>query len=143
MFEIRDCRPEDFEGVFTLLQQNWTEAVPEKEEMRRDFMEYIESDSDFCFCGDDNGQITGFCSANIRKSMLFPGEMLYIDVLVVREGFRNTAVGQELLERAEKLAREHDCPAVQIDVGFHLTGAQEFYKKQGFRKVGILFDKRA
>ena len=104
-------------------------------------MEYIESDRDFCFCGDDDGQITGFCSADMRKSMHFPGEMLYIDVLVVREGFKKTGVGQKLLERAEELARELGCRAIQIDVVFHLKGAQDFYKQNGFRQIGLLFGK--
>lgn len=142
MFEIRDSKPEDFDQVFTLLQQLWAEAVPGKDEMRRDYLEYIESDRDFCFCAEDGGQITGFCSANMRKSMQFPGEMLYIDVLIVREGYRKTGVGTRLLERAGGLARELGCRAIQLDIGFQRTGAHEFYKSQGLRQLGFLFGKQ-
>jgi GNAT superfamily N-acetyltransferase len=139
MFEIRDSRPEDFDQVFTLLQQLWGEAVPGKEEMWHDYMEYIESDRDFCFCAEDGGQLTGFCSANMRKSMQFPGEMLYIDILIVREGHRKTGVGRKLMEKATELAQELGCRAIQLDSGFQRTGAHEFYKRQGFNKLGFLF----
>jgi GNAT superfamily N-acetyltransferase len=142
MSEIRDSRPEDFDHVFTLLQQLWAEAVPDREEMKRDFLEYIESNRDFCFCADDGEKITGFCSANIRKSMQFPGEMLYIDILIVREGYRKMGVGGKLLERAEELARELGCRAIQLDSGFQRTGAHEFYKRQGFKQLGFLFGKQ-
>jgi GNAT superfamily N-acetyltransferase len=141
MFEIRDSRPEDFDQVFTLLQQLWAESVPVKEEMWRDYMEYIESDRDFCFCADDGELITGFCSANMRKSMQFPGEMLYVDILIVREGHRKKGIGGKLMERAAELAREQGCRAIQLDSGFQRTGAHEFYRKRDLKKLGFLFGK--
>ncbi len=141
MFEIRDSRPEDFEDVYTLLQQLWDENMPDKDAMRHDFMEYIESDRDFCFCADDGERLTGFCSANMRKSMQFPGEMLYIDILIVREGFRRKGIGGKLIQRASELAGELDCKAIQLDSGFQRTGAHEFYNKRGLKKLGFLFGK--
>lgn len=141
MLKIRDSRPEDFDQVFKLMQQLWGENVPSESEMKKDFMEYIESDRDFCFCADEDGQMTGFCSANMRKSMQFPGEMLYIDILIVKEGFRKTGVGTKLMAKAGELAQKLGCRAIQLDSGFQRKGAHEFYKKQGFKNLGLLFGK--
>lgn len=141
MYTIRDSKPEDFEQVFTLMHQLWGNDVPGVDEMKSDFLEYIESDRDFCFCAEKDGQITGFCSANIRKSMQFPGEMLYIDILIVREGFRKKGIGTLLMRKAAELARELECRAIQLDSGFQRKGAHEFYKKQGFKNLGLLFGK--
>lgn len=139
MFMIRDSKPEDFERVFMLMQQIWGDDAPGLNDMRHDFLEYIDSERDFCFCVEKDGQITGFCSANMRKSMQFPGDTLHIDILIVREGFRKKGIGTMLMRRAAELAREQECRAIQLDSGFQRTGAHEFYKKQGFRNLGLHF----
>ena len=63
----------------------------------------------------------------------------YIQSLFVAPGFRGTGVGAELLGRAEKKIFKK-APNVFLCVSSFNKGAQRFYRRQGYARIGALKD---
>jgi ribosomal protein S18 acetylase RimI-like enzyme len=105
------------------------------------YLKYLEAEQDESICAVEDGTVTGFCSMNIKNCLLNAGTLAYIDVLIVKEGYRGSGVGAALLDRASEIARERGCAAVWLDSGLQRTGAHEFYNAQGFKRLGFLFGK--
>ena len=63
---------------------------------------------------------------------------LYVDLLVVPEGFRGQGLGTELLRKAEEIARKRGCIGMWLHTGtFQAPG---FYEKRGFKAFGKVPD---
>ena len=63
---------------------------------------------------------------------------LYVDLLVVPEGFRGQGLGTQLLQRAEDIARKRGCIGLWLHTGtFQAPG---FYEKLGFQAFGTVPD---
>jgi ribosomal protein S18 acetylase RimI-like enzyme len=139
--EIRECRPGDFDQVVELLEQLWPEADLDTQRLRKTYLAYLEAETDECVCAKEGDKLIGFCSMNIKNSLERAGRIAYVDVLIVKEGFRKTGIGASLLERACDRARDRGCAALQLDSGFQRTGAHDFYTPQGFKRLGFLFGK--
>jgi len=56
---------------------------------------------------------------------------LYVDLLVVPEGFRGQGLGSELLRKAETIARKRGCIGMWLHTGSFQAPA--FYEKRGFQ----------
>ena len=59
------------------------------------------------------------------------GRFVFVDDLVVHEGFRGDGVGAQLLSLARAYAREMSCRHFVLDTGLHMALAQRFYFRQG------------
>ena len=139
--EIRDCREEDFEQVLELLEQLWPETNLDGTRLQEVFNDSLEVGTEASFCAVEDDKLIGFCTMNKKHSLLFAGLAAYVDILIVREGYRKTGVGASLLETAAAAAADRGCVAMELDSGFQRTGAHEFYKTQGFKQLGFLFGK--
>lgn len=61
---------------------------------------------------------------------------LYVDLLVIPEGFRGQGLGTELLRKAEDIARKRGCVGLWLHTGsFQAPG---FYEKLGFQAFGTV-----
>ena len=63
---------------------------------------------------------------------------MYVDILWVHEDHRKQGIGTKLLAEAEKEAARRGCHHVHLDT--MSWQAPEFYKKHGYKVVGILPD---
>lgn len=72
------------------------------------------------------------------NSLLYCWNCLYIDILWVKEGFREKGYGSVILREVEKIAKEKGCTLVHLDT-FDFQ-AKDFYLKHGYEVFGILDD---
>ena len=63
---------------------------------------------------------------------------MYVDILWVHEDHRKKGIGSRLLQEAEKEAVRRGCHHVHLDT--MSWQAPEFYKKHGYKTIGILPD---
>jgi len=63
---------------------------------------------------------------------------LYVDLLVVPEGFRGQGLGSELLRKAETIARKRGCIGIWLHTATFQAPA--FYEKRGFQAFGTVPD---
>jgi len=61
---------------------------------------------------------------------------LYLVDMAVAPDSQRDGVGRQLLEAAERTAREYDADAIRLDAYDHAAGAGLFYRKCGFDEVG-------
>ena len=139
--ETRKCRSGDFDQVLALLEQLWPEMDLDAQALERVYLKYLEAETDECVCAVEDSEVIGFCSLNIKNCLLHAGTLAYVDILIVKEGYRGSGVGASMLDRALEITRERGCAAVWLDSGFQRTGAHEFYNAQGFKRLGFLFGK--
>jgi len=139
--EIRECRHEDFDGVFPLLRQLWPECAIDPEKMRDIYRQLLEAATSYVLCALSDGHITGFCDFYVRDSLWQQGKLAYVDELVVDESMRGRGTGAALLEQAAGTARDLGCSRIELDSAFHRTDAHRFYDNQGWEKRAFLFGK--
>jgi len=60
---------------------------------------------------------------------------LYIDQLIIAEGFRHKGYGSALAEMAENFARARGLPAVRATVQRSNKASHRFFKAQGYKKL--------
>ena len=72
------------------------------------------------------------------NSILYCWNCLYIDVLWVKEEFRENGYGSALLIEVEKIAKEKGCKLIHLDT-FDFQ-AKDFYLKHGYEVFGVLDD---
>ena len=61
---------------------------------------------------------------------------LYIDILFVKDEYRNEGLGSKLLAHVEKIAQSKGCTLLHLDT-FDVQ-AKDFYIKHGFEIFGVL-----
>ena len=72
------------------------------------------------------------------NSELYCWNCLYIDMLWVKEEFRQNGYGSALLNEIEKIAKEKGCKLIHLDT-FDFQ-AKDFYLKHGYEIFGVLED---
>ena len=83
---------------------------------------------------DRDVELAGFVATDLDRSpSVFerPGRLVVADVFV-RESFRRTGFGRDLLSRAAERARETGCSEVVLKVHVDNQHAIEFYESMGF-----------
>ena len=93
--------------------------------------QFGERDKEFSvFLKNDSGKVFGGIQA------MFDSEAIYVEAFWIDEGLRNQGYGKKLLAAAEKIAIENGCRFSLVDTWDFQ--AEEFYLKNGYKKIGEL-----
>lgn len=104
--------------------------------------EKMKDDSRYCtFVAVVNGDVVGLAATVETLAIDHPNGYIKVNGLAVLPEFQRQGVGKMLMERVEKLAREHGASAIGLASGFQRTGAHEFYEHLGYRKLSFWFRK--
>lgn len=93
-------------------------------------VEYTDEEKINLILKNEDGQILGGLVGHIDW------ECFFVDVLWVDESLRGQGKGQELIQQAEKVAKEKGCTLMRLET-FSFQ-APEFYKNLGFVEIGKL-----
>lgn len=88
----------------------------------------------------DNEEITGVLGFRVLSDLTRPKRLL-IDELVIDSRFRGKGHSQILLGYASKVAREHGCVRVDLEVVLKNVVALNAYEKQDYEKIAYLMKK--
>lgn len=81
-----------------------------------------------------SGDFVGFITTDINESPTVfdrPDRLVICDVYV-KESYRGTSLSRDLVERAERRARESGCAELKLEVDVENERALAFYEKLGF-----------
>lgn len=82
-----------------------------------------------CYLIEHNGMVCGYTLLAKFFSQEAGGEVVWIDELYIREGFRNLGLGSDTLEQ---IKRKFPNSAFRLEVEADNIGAKELYRKFGF-----------
>lgn len=128
-------------GIF-----QWNEHYPSKKAFEND----IERENLYVI--EKNGRIIGTIVISIdmddvysQIDWLTPDEdNIYIHRLAIHPDFQGKGFARQLMDFAEKYARQNGCVSVRLDTFSQNKRNQEFYAKRGYQKLGdIIFQKQS
>ena len=136
-YKIRNVTCDDFDVVFELLKQLWTDKKFNKDNTKIAFDRGLQHD--IYVCTEKHGKVIGFCSMSVKNSLWEDGEVAYISEIIVDQYTRDSGVGTQLMRSAIKLAQERGCMRIELDSAFHRNAAHQFYESLGFERRAYLF----
>jgi len=136
-YKIRSVTCDDFDSVFELLKQLWSDKQFNKDNTKISFERGLQND--VYICAENNGKVVGFCSMSVKNSLWEDGEIAYISEIIVDHYARGTGIGTQLIQSITKLANERGCMRIELDSAFHRNMTHQFYESLGFDKRAYLF----
>lgn len=70
------------------------------------------------------------------------GKHLYVDDLVTRVEDRSKGYGKQMLDFAQKLAKDNECQMVRLCSGIDREAAHRFYQREGWLPKSMAFKKK-
>jgi glucosamine-phosphate N-acetyltransferase len=141
MFQIRQCRAEDFGDVVRLLRQLWPDKPLDVASLQTVFSRALASESQIYLCASDGHRVIGFGSLTLKNNLWQQGFLGHVDELIVDGEQRGRGVGKQLLDQLIVAARQRGCSRVELDSAFHRKQAHQFYEKYGFENRAYLFSR--
>lgn len=126
---IREIETSDYNDIYLLNQElGYLFAI----EKVKDRISYItENTKDVILVVEKDNEVIGYIHGS-------PYELLYNDSLinilgfVVKGDYRNTGVGNELINSLEDWAKENGYSGIRLVSGYDRTDAHRFYEKHGY-----------
>jgi len=86
---------------------------------------------------EEKRQLVAYDDSSIvgELSLVITSYVAYVKTVIVKKGVRNKKVGEKLMLKAEKLAKEFNCHKIYLQTGSDWP-AIGFYEKLGYRKTG-------
>lgn len=132
MIDIRKAETQDFSRMARLISNDiaWTRYGINYESA----FQLINSAEDQFYVACLNQEIIGFCALRLNGV----GNIgAYMRMIIVDQSYRNQGIGKQLLDYAWDLVTKH-VPNLFLICSTDNIKAQQFYKSQGFKEVGIL-----
>ncbi len=125
---IRRAQPADIPEIVAIERTAFADPWDE-----RTLQESLAYYPETFFVAKNNGNLAGFVAGGIEDT----GEEVYGHImnLAVAPGHRRRGIGQHLIRRLEQEYAVLGASAVQLEVRVGNTGAQEFYRRLGYREV--------
>jgi GNAT superfamily N-acetyltransferase len=126
------CTSADFESVFVLLEELWSEKNLDPDALRRVFSVGLMSALQCYLCATEGEIVVGFCSLSIKNNLWKAGNLAHIDELIVTKQRRGVGIGRALLAAIMDAEKEAGCSAIELDSAFHRSESRLFYEREGF-----------
>lgn len=112
-------------------------AADGKEKWMRYITEKMVSDEAVVYKAVSDGEISGFCVADIEEDGDEPFGMV-CDVLV-KENSRGGGIGEVLLNKAVKWLEDNGITSIYLESGKNNAAAHRFFEKRGFVHISDIF----
>ena len=140
--QVREARPDDWEPVKELLAELGRPAVrddPGEPRHRARYEQYLARDDALALVAEDDGMVVGFVDVEFRQRLNFLQPEAWVPDLVVAESARGTGAGRDLLEEAERRARERGCWGMTLESANWRASSHAFYEHVGWNDTGKSF----
>ena len=128
---LRPARPEDAVGIAQVVRRAYERYVPrigdEPAPMKADYAEVIDGGN--AWVAEQDGRLVGLL-------VLHPGEShMLLENLAVDPKAQRLGVGAQLLQLAERKARDHGLPEVRLYTNEAMTENLTYYPRRGYRET--------
>lgn len=130
---VRPARPGDYARMAELAGQLTYPSVTEDIARRMGGLEGSKEHAVFV-AETEGGEVAGWIGLFVLRSVEADARV-EIAGLIVDERFRSQGVGEKLIERAERWARERNCREIGLRSNLIRDRAHKFYERLGYRNV--------
>lgn len=142
---VRHATAGDAPGIAAAVRELLFElgGKPASAEQLRDAARALVEDQDAgaLFVAEADGKIVGFLGVSWQQAVRIPGSYGLIQELWVNPSWRSQAIGADLLEALNALARERGIGRIEVGLpGDRFPGVEAtraFYEANGFQPVGL------
>ena len=104
---------------------------------------FRKKDFEFLYIAESTEGVAGLLGFRIRENVEDHTRYGEVTMLVVDESFRRKGIASQIMDFADKLAKEKNCVGLWLVSGFgREEHAHEFYKNYGFEVTGYRFVKK-
>jgi len=139
MVSIRNACIEDLEEVVKLDLDLGYQVTPEG--IRAVLIHHIENPDYYLLLAEEQNEVMGMVSFNIKYYLHREKPVLYIGSMVVKEKFRSLGIGRRLMEEVERTAGKRGCNSIQLNSNKRRIRAHQFYERLGFVEVSLKYEK--
>lgn len=137
---IRDAESGDSEAIAELLGQLGYPASADAVLAR--LARISAEPGQYVLLAQDGERVVGLATVIVRHVIHDDAPFARLAALVVADDRWNEGVGRSLVARAEELARQAGCNAIEVTSGDHRPQAHAFYRRLGFEERPRRFIKR-
>lgn len=135
MSDVREATEADVDALLDAYE--WLFEPPgsvpprwDRESARAAIVRTLGSDRSTIFVSEDDGRLSGLCSACIDLDSVRFGTRCWVEDLVVDPGQRSRGTGKALLDAAKDWARGKGASHLELDSGTARTEAHRFYERE-------------
>ncbi len=140
-YVIRGLRHSDIDGIYKLV--NWEVGSFVSRADLEERLNMIDSDENYrVYVAGSGERVLGYVVLQKGITLEYPGRIVRVVSMSVDISCQNKGIGADFLDMAEKFARERGAGLVALNCGFARYGANAFYEKRGYTKLGYNFYKR-
>lgn len=138
---IRKVQREDYAAVARFWRELLDVPAATDESVTKTF-EKMSGDSHYCtFVAEEDGAVVGFITLVEVLSIDDPDGYIKMNGIAVLPEYQCRGIGQQLIERAEKEARERGASSIGAATSFKRMGSQALLDKLGYAKSAFWFHK--
>ena len=138
---IRIMQQKDCPAVARLWRDYLDVSSATDESVRKTF-EKMSEDSRYCsYVAEENGNVVGFITFVEVLSFDDPDGYIKMNGIAVMPEYRRLGIGEQLVERAERAARERGANSIGAASSFKRTESQAMLDKLGYQKSAFWFHK--
>ena len=139
--ELKNAVIEDFEDVFKLLEQLWSDTKLIKEDLANVYSYNLDRDETFDKVVFLDNKIIAYYSGYTSMNLYHSGKVFYLQIIIVDENYRKLGVGKKIIDDIIAISSVEKCKAIELDSAFFRESAHKFYTNIGFEKRGYVFSK--
>ena len=142
--ELRDAQREDFSSCIGLLKQLLPEQSFDQQDSReiKSLFERLVSASDSkIIVAEAGGKVVALLDVTFRQTFFHRGLTMIIEELIVDEAHRREGLGTRLVRRAEQIACERGCSAIELSSDLLRDETHEFWHVLGYNRLAWQFRK--
>lgn len=134
---VRKADKKDLNAIFELVRKFATSFKPQKDAFIVSFRKILQDEQASVFVKERNGDIVGYCMGFIHDTFYANGKVAWIEEIMVREEFRRSGIGSELIKAFEQESNNKGCKLVALAT----RRAEDFYCANGYEKSAVYFRK--
>ncbi len=138
---IKPAEFQDFDDIFWLLQQKWSNKKMDEDAFKSIFMSEMNSIWSEYFCALHEGNIIGFCSIKILKSFQAEGHIAYLQDFIIQSAYKDLGIDNEMLKAVVVTAKNKGCKKIELNSDLHTKRSKKFYENNGFTKIAYIYSK--
>ena len=139
--ELKNAQVTDFEDVFKLLEQLWSDTKLNKKDFADVYSSNLGREDTFNKVAIlDNKVIAYYCGYTFLN-LYHTGKVFYLQIIIVDENYRKLGIGKKIIDDIVSISSSKKCKAIELDSAFFRESAHRFYTNLGFNKRGYVFSK--